>query len=266
MPTTSMRCPKCGFTQMASPTCKSCGEPITVPTPHAKPAASLHHPESGPSNGQTQNGGTSSPLEISPVAEEAPPVKSQSLCSQCGNAFPGEELIHYGDLLICAACKPVFFQKLKEGAALPNSMEYAGFWIRFGAKIIDGIVLYAINMAISFGGVIVAGTTASAAGRPGAFPATMLVVLLVQTVADVAYVTYFVGKFRATLGKMAVGVIIVTPDGGRVGYGRACGRYFAEILSGIILCIGYIMAAFDDEKRALHDRICGTRVIKKPGK
>ncbi|HET6371045.1 MAG TPA: RDD family protein, partial [Nitrospiria bacterium] len=46
----------------------------------------------------------------------------------------------------------------------------------------------------------------------------------------------------------------------------ACGRYFAEILSGIILCIGYIMAAFDDEKRALHDRICGTRVIKKPGK
>jgi uncharacterized RDD family membrane protein YckC len=265
MPTTSMRCPKCGFTQMASSTCKSCGAAIPVSPPHAKPAASIDHPENRPSNGQTHNGDTAGSEEIPRAAQEASPVKSQSLCSQCGNPFPGEELIHYGDLLICAACKPVFFQKLKEGAPLPSSMEYAGFWIRFGAKIIDWIVLYAINMAISFGGFFVAGPTASPAGRPAVFPATLIFVLLVQTVADVAYVTYFVGKFRATLGKMAVGIIIVTPDGGRVGYGRAFGRYFAEILSAI-LCIGYIMAAFNDEKRALHDRICGTRVIKKPGK
>jgi uncharacterized RDD family membrane protein YckC len=41
------------------------------------------------------------------------------------------------------------------------------------------------------------------------------------------------------------------------------GRHFAEMLSGILLGIGYLMIAFDDEKRALHDRICDTRVIKK---
>jgi uncharacterized RDD family membrane protein YckC len=61
---------------------------------------------------------------------------------------------------------------------------------------------------------------------------------------------------------MACGIKIVTPDGNRVSYMRAFGRYFAEILSGMILLIGYIMAAFDYEKRALHDRICSTRVIK----
>ena len=52
------------------------------------------------------------------------------------------------------------------------------------------------------------------------------------------------------------------PNGGPIGLGRAFGRYFAKILSGLILMIGYIMAAFDSEKRALHDMICDTRVIR----
>jgi len=54
---------------------------------------------------------------------------------------------------------------------------------------------------------------------------------------------------------------VVTPDGGRISYARATGRHFAKILSGIICYIGYLMAFWDDEKRALHDRMCGTRVI-----
>jgi uncharacterized RDD family membrane protein YckC len=48
-----------------------------------------------------------------------------------------------------------------------------------------------------------------------------------------------------------------------VSYGRAFGRYFGTWLSGLTLGIGYIMAAFDDQKRSLHDRVCDTRVIKK---
>ncbi len=62
---------------------------------------------------------------------------------------------------------------------------------------------------------------------------------------------------------MALGLKVITADGDKVSYLKAFGRYFAEIVSGIILCIGYIMAAFDDEKRTLHDRICNTRVVKK---
>ena len=72
-----------------------------------------------------------------------------------------------------------------------------------------------------------------------------------------------VGKHGATPGKMACGLKVVSPDGGPVSYGKACGRFFAEMLSGLTLGIGYIMVAFDDEKRALHDRICNTRVIRK---
>jgi uncharacterized RDD family membrane protein YckC len=55
---------------------------------------------------------------------------------------------------------------------------------------------------------------------------------------------------------------VVTPSGGKINYGLACGRFFAEIASAMILYIGYIMVGFDEEKRALHDRICNTRVIR----
>jgi uncharacterized RDD family membrane protein YckC len=62
---------------------------------------------------------------------------------------------------------------------------------------------------------------------------------------------------------MAVHIHVVTPEGGKVSYARATGRFFAEMLSGLICDIGYVIAAFDREKRALHDHICNTRVVKK---
>jgi uncharacterized RDD family membrane protein YckC len=55
----------------------------------------------------------------------------------------------------------------------------------------------------------------------------------------------------------------VRPDGEKISYARACGRGFAELVSSIILGIGYLMVVFDEEKRALHDRICDTRVVRK---
>ena len=66
----------------------------------------------------------------------------------------------------------------------------------------------------------------------------------------------------ATIGKKALRLKVVMPDGGRVSLGRAFGRYFAKMLSGIPLYIGFIMVGFDSEKRGLHDYICNTRVIR----
>jgi uncharacterized RDD family membrane protein YckC len=90
---------------------------------------------------------------------------------------------------------------------------------------------------------------------------------VVQTPISMAitacYYTFFVGKYGATPGKMATKLSIVNADGSPVSYGKACGRYFAQIVSSLACCIGYLMVAWDPEKRALHDRICGTRVIRK---
>jgi uncharacterized RDD family membrane protein YckC len=66
----------------------------------------------------------------------------------------------------------------------------------------------------------------------------------------------------ATVGKMAMGLRVVTSDGQRLSFMNATGRYFAKILSAIILFIGFIMVAFADKKRGLHDMIAGTLVIK----
>ena len=66
----------------------------------------------------------------------------------------------------------------------------------------------------------------------------------------------------ATVGKMAMGLRVVTDQGQRLSFLNATGRYFAKIISAIILCIGFIMIAFTDRKRGLHDMIAGTLVIK----
>jgi uncharacterized RDD family membrane protein YckC len=71
-------------------------------------------------------------------------------------------------------------------------------------------------------------------------------------------------KYQATLGKMAVKIMVTDENGKRLSFGRATGRYFAKMLSGIICYIGFIMAFFDEKKQALHDKIVKTYVVKKP--
>lgn len=181
---------------------------------------------------------------------------AEVVCSECGNSFPADETVKYGKLTICASCKPAFFQKVKEGRQTSSAMRYGGFWIRFGAKFLDNIITSVANMAVVFLiGFMIQGDPENVAA---AFS-----LIFVQMAIPAAYATYFLGKFQATPGKMAAGLIVVSPEGESIGYGRAFGRYLAEMLSGILLGIGYLMAAFDEEKRTLHDRICSTRVIKK---
>ena len=66
---------------------------------------------------------------------------------------------------------------------------------------------------------------------------------------------------QATLGKMAVGIKVTDEDGQRIGIVRGIGRFFATFVSSLILLVGYLMAAFTDRKRALHDMIASTLVV-----
>ncbi|HET6454033.1 MAG TPA: RDD family protein [Armatimonadota bacterium] len=67
---------------------------------------------------------------------------------------------------------------------------------------------------------------------------------------------------QATLGKMALGIIVTDMNGHRVSWGRANARYWSHIVSNMILMIGYIMTGFTEKKQALHDMIAGTLVLK----
>jgi len=178
-------------------------------------------------------------------------------CAECGRSFAVDEVIAYAGKHVCGECKATFFQRIKEGATLPGEFTYGGFWIRFAARFLDGIILYVVGFVMQL-------TMASVmpSDNPEGALSLLVVYLLVSFGIGIGYPTFFLGKYGATPGKMAAGLKVVRPDGEPITYLRAFGRYFAELLSGFIFLIGYIMAAFDDEKRALHDRICDTRVIR----
>jgi uncharacterized RDD family membrane protein YckC len=165
-------------------------------------------------------------------------------------------MVQFGEKWVCYLCKPDYLQMLQQGLNKPGGWHYGGFWIRVLAIFIDGLAIVAFTLVMGFAaGLLLAST--------GASTKVSLVVGTLRILVAIAYYTWFVGTYRATLGKMACGLVIVTSDGGRVSYMRALGRYFAQWVSSIILCIGYIMVAFDKEKRGLHDRICDTRVVYK---
>ena len=168
-------------------------------------------------------------------------------------------MIQHGPAYVCAACKPVFLQRIQEGVSVAGNFQYGGFWIRFAAKMLDGIILFVINMMV----YLVVTIASATAGSPAAAIAGAILNSVIQIAIACAYETWFVGKYGATPGKMACGLRVVMPDGGPVSYARAVGRYFAQWLDWFTLTIGFIIAAFDDQKRALHDRICETRVIYK---
>lgn len=151
------------------------------------------------------------------------------------------------------------YGKIDESVAASVVMEYAGFWIRVGAKLIDGLILGICQWLLTVAIQVVFSLL-------GTGQMLMIVVLSVLIAlwlfVPVLYSTFFVGCFAATPGKMACSIKIVTGDGERVGYARAAGRFFAEILSSLFFCLGYFILVFDKEKRALHDYICNTRVVR----
>lgn len=190
----------------------------------------------------------------------APGAAGTVLCAECGKAFSADEVVRFGDRSICAACQPTFAQRMQAGAVTTGAPDYATFGSRFGAKMLDGLILMVVNVGL---GVVVGMATESREQKPVVIVIVMALMVLVQLLINFSYGIFFLGKFGATPGKMACKIKVVRPDGSPLGYGRACGRVFAEMLSGMICYIGYIMAGFDEEKRSLHDRICDTRVIKK---
>src|SRR5262245_45858506 len=89
-----------------------------------------------------------------PAADPGIPSPAQVVCCECHKAFPVGEIVQIGSAIVCAGCKPIYVQKLREGtvtfAAAASSMRYASFWIRFGAKLIDGLIMLALTMPLSF--------------------------------------------------------------------------------------------------------------------
>ncbi len=156
---------------------------------------------------------------------------------------------------------------------IPPTPEYAGFWKRFLAYIIDGILLSVVYFVVLIPvfGLLGIGAATYQEGDPAASEAFMMaaagVYFLSMVVIFIAGWLYFAlmesSNKGATLGKMALGIKVTDLDGNRISFGRATGRYFGKIISGLILYIGFIMAAFTEKKQALHDMMASCLVVNK---
>ena len=109
----------------------------------------------------------------------------------------------------------------------------AGFWRRFAAAFIDGILLGIVSWILSQ----ILGTTGS------------VLTLLV----GIAYYTYFHGKTGQTPGDAALSIRVVDKDGGgSIGYGRAFVRWLVSLVSGFVLLLGYLWMLWDKERQTWH--------------
>ncbi|WP_419883667.1 RDD family protein [Peribacillus sp. B-H-3] len=147
--------------------------------------------------------------------------------------------------------------------------EYAGFWIRAAAYLIDGIIvgipLYAIYFVCTMVIVGAAGGFSDEALSDSDSAAIIIGMIILFLITFITVTLYFSwmhsSKWQATLGKKIVGLKVTDLQGNRISFWRAFGRLFAMYLSGIFY-IGYIMAAFTEKKQSLHDLIAGTVVVK----
>lgn len=149
-------------------------------------------------------------------------------------------------------------------------MPYSGFWRRAFAFIIDLMIVFLPTFFVF--GPMVAFQAVVGGGTPQALStlqvgALGLTVFSWQLITLVLMWLYFAlwesGAKQSTWGKRLLGIKVIGADGGRISFGRATARFFSKFISYIILYIGFIMAAFTNRKRTLHDMIAETYVVKR---
>ena len=152
---------------------------------------------------------------------------------------------------------------------LISTAPYAGFWRRFAALIIDEMFISVV--VVGAGAVLGAILGVNSGLRLSIFGGKQLgaVFGLKFTGSILIHWLYWAGLessgYQATLGKMALGLIVTDLKGEPIAFGRATGRYFGKFISALLLGIGFLMAGWTEKKQALHDIMAGTLVVKKQG-
>jgi len=136
-----------------------------------------------------------------------------------------------------------------------NVVIYPGFLIRLVASVIDGILFLIVSAILGF----IIGIFFESED-------TFYIVTGYAMPVIIPWLYYAImesSSKQATLGKMVLQIIVTDNKGNRISFGRATVRFFAKIISTLILLIGFIMIAFTKKKQGLHDMIADTLVVAK---
>jgi uncharacterized RDD family membrane protein YckC len=185
-------------------------------------------------------------------------------CQSCGAALGPSAA-----MAPATAVQPAYAPPVAQAFAPPSP--YAGFWIRLLAHIIDHVVLGLAAGPLYIIMVLPAVARLIHEAQSGGTPEDA--VMAIVTAASGFALIVFAGSWlyealltssawQGTVGKRLLRLKVTDQEGNRIGFGRATGRFFAKILSQMILWIGFIMIGFTDRKRGLHDMVAGTLVMK----
>ena len=174
-------------------------------------------------------------------------------CTLCGQENPPEARF-------CTACGRALAQETRASrAAAGPALPYASFGRRLGAFAVDALLVYAVLFGL--------GAAALTRGWNTAAVQAALLVLVYPVVLGAGWL-YWAGLessgWQGTLGKRAFGLTVTDLSGARISFGRATGRYFGKLVSGMTFYLGFLMAAFTMRKQALHDLLAGTLVLQRP--
>lgn len=190
-------------------------------------------------------------------------------CAKCGTAQPTgpAQTPVAGTPAVAAA--PAYGTGYS--APVTRAVGYGGFWIRLVAFIIDYMIVRVAMIPFAllfFGRLVLFGMIPRHGGYMGPDEVLPVVgaamkLVLVQVVIFWLYEALMTSSNKqATLGKMVFGLKITDTQGQRISFARASGRHFGKYLSFLIMCIGFIIAAFTPRKQALHDMMADTLVLK----
>lgn len=141
-----------------------------------------------------------------------------------------------------------------------GDVDFAGFWKRLAATVVDIAVLLVVGFALV---IIVPILIAPVAGLPDDVYILISIVVFWLLVPWLYWSLTESSSKQATPGKTAMGIIVTDIEGTRISFGRATNRYWAKVLSGVILFSGFIMIAFTTRKQGLHDVIAKCLVVAK---
>jgi uncharacterized RDD family membrane protein YckC len=179
-------------------------------------------------------------------------------CRRCGQTFCRSCVVALRGQYFCARCKAEQVRDIQSGTEA-GVLELASIGRRFGALWVDSVLLMLVLMPLS----IAAGVAAGAAGKADPGLGFSFLVMVAAAGVMFVYEGLMLASRGQTLGKMAVGIKVVTPEGRDIGGGQAWGRALTrQVFFSYFALVNYLPALFTKQKTAIHDLAAKTRVVR----
>lgn len=137
-----------------------------------------------------------------------------------------------------------------------NYYKPAGFWVRFLANVVDSLIILVLTVIVAF--IFNDQAYFNEYNDNSSSPSETIVSI---TYAIIFVIFFTASKYRGSPGKLLCRIQVLNEDKTQISFLKSIGRYLAYFISALPLLIGFMMAGWNEEKKALHDMICGTRVV-----